>query len=161
MFDMSWGEVLVIGAVALIVIGPKDLPKALRTVGQMTAKMRRMAGEFQSQFNEAMREAELEDVKKQLEGVNQSVSSLNTGFDPIRTARDELKGAIEKEPPKPVVQSSAGVPSPLIGPGAQSNPADPTDIPSVDLPVVPLPPREPPLPAPAAAPEPAVKSPPA
>jgi sec-independent protein translocase protein TatB len=155
MFDMSWGEVLVIGAVALIVIGPKDLPKALRTVGQMTAKMRRMAGEFQSQFNEAMREAELEDVKKQLGGVNQSVSSLNTGFDPIRTARDELKGAIEKEPPKPAVPPSAGVPSP------QSNLADPTDMPSVDLPVVPLPPREPPLPAPAAAPEPAVKSPPA
>ena len=47
MFDMSWGEVMVIGAVALIVIGPKDLPKALRTVGNMTAQVRRMAAEFQ------------------------------------------------------------------------------------------------------------------
>ncbi len=159
MFDMSWGEVLVIGGVALIVIGPKDLPKALRTVGQMTAKMRRMAGEFQTQFNEAMREAELEDVKKQIEGVSQSVNSLNTGFDPIRTARDEIKGAIEKEPPKPAAPASADVPTPMIGAGAQSNPADPVDAPSVDLPIVPLPPREPPMPTPAAAHEPAVKSP--
>ncbi len=91
MFDLSWGEVMVIGAVALIVIGPKDLPKALRTVGNMTAKVRRMAGEFQSQFNDAMREAELDEIRKQVEGVNQSVA----GFNPMQTVRDELKGAIE------------------------------------------------------------------
>ena len=91
MFDMSWGEVMVIGAVALIVIGPKDLPKALRTLGNMTAKVRRMAAEFQSQFNDAMREAELDEIRKQVEGVNQSVA----GFNPIQTVRDELKGAIE------------------------------------------------------------------
>ena len=78
MLDMSWGEMMVIGAVALIVIGPKDLPKALRTVGQMTGKIRRMAAEFQGQFHEAMREAELDEVKKQLQGMNDSVSSLAT-----------------------------------------------------------------------------------
>jgi sec-independent protein translocase protein TatB len=90
MFDMSWGEVMVIGAVALIVIGPKDLPKALRTLGNMTAQVRKMAGEFQSQFNEAMREAELEDIKKEVSGLNaevssvgDSVGSLNTAFDPL------------------------------------------------------------------------------
>ncbi len=95
MLDMSWGEIMVIGAVALIVIGPKDLPKALRTVGQVTGKLRRMASEFQGQFNEAIREAELDDVKKQLQGVNDSVSSLNTNFNPIQTIRDELKTSIE------------------------------------------------------------------
>src|SRR3712207_3041013 len=95
MLDMSWGEVMVIGAVALIVIGPKDLPKALRTVGQMTGKLRRMAAEFQGQFQEAIREAELDDVKQQLQGMNNSVSSLNTGFNPIQTIRDELKSSIE------------------------------------------------------------------
>ena len=98
MFDMRWGEVLVIGAVALIVIGPKDLPKALRTVGQMTSKMRKMAGEFQTQFNEAMREAELDDIKKQVSGLNDQVSSLNTSFNPIQTVRDELRNAIEAKP---------------------------------------------------------------
>src|SRR5215211_4652611 len=95
MFDLSWGEVMVIGAVALIVIGPKDLPKALRTLGNMTAKVRSMAAEFQSQFNDAMREAELDEIRKQVESVNQSVTSLNTSFDPLDTAREEIKGAIE------------------------------------------------------------------
>ena len=95
MLDMSWGEVMVIGVVALIVIGPKDLPRALRTLGNMTTKIRRMAAEFQGQFNEAMREAELEDVKRQLQGVNESVGALNQGFNPVQTVRDELKGAIE------------------------------------------------------------------
>ena len=82
MFDMSWGEVMVIGAVALIVIGPKDLPKALRTVGHMTGKIRRMAAEFQGQFNEAMREAELDDVKQQLQGMNNVVSLPQQGLQP-------------------------------------------------------------------------------
>jgi sec-independent protein translocase protein TatB len=102
MLDMSWGEIMVIGAVALIVIGPKDLPKALRTIGQMTGKLRRMAAEFQGQFNEAMREAELDEVKKQLQGVNDSVSSVtSTSFNPIQTIRDELKTSIEAPAPVP------------------------------------------------------------
>jgi sec-independent protein translocase protein TatB len=86
---------MVIGAVALIVIGPKDLPKALRTLGNMTAKIRRMAAEFQGQFNEAMREAELDDIKRQIQGMNDSVGALNQGFNPVQTVRNELKGAIE------------------------------------------------------------------
>ena len=107
MLDMSWGEIMVIGAVALIVIGPKDLPKALRTVGQVTGKLRRMAAEFQGQFNEAMREAELDDVKKQLQDVNDSVSSVgSTNFNPIQTIRDELKTSIEAPVPGPAAISA-------------------------------------------------------
>jgi sec-independent protein translocase protein TatB len=107
MLDMSWGEVMVIGAVALIVIGPKDLPKALRTLGQFTSRIRRMAAEFQGQFNEAMREAELDEVKRQIQGVNDSVGSLNQGFNPVQTVRDELKGAIEG-PASPEKPTAAG-----------------------------------------------------
>lgn len=132
MFDMSWGEIMVIGGVALIVIGPKDLPKALRTVGQMTTKVRRLAGEFQSQFSEAMREAELEEVKKEVEGLQRDVGAGSGGFNPLQTIRDELKGAVEK-------------------PVASSTSADWT-------PTTPLYPAEPewtPLPEPPAAPEPA------
>jgi sec-independent protein translocase protein TatB len=99
MLDMSWGEVMVIGGVALIVIGPKDLPKALRTLGQITTKVRRLAGEFQAQFSDAMREAELEDVRKDLENINRNVmASTATGFNPIQTIRDELKGAVDSTP---------------------------------------------------------------
>src|ERR1044072_7055017 len=92
MLDMSWGEIMVIGAVALIVIGPKDLPKALRTVGNVTGKIRRMAAEFQGQFNEAMREAELDEGKQQLQGMKNEFSKA---FTPTQPIRDEIKGSFE------------------------------------------------------------------
>jgi sec-independent protein translocase protein TatB len=66
MFNVSWIELLVIAAVALIVIGPKELPRTLRTLGTWTAKMHGMAREFQHQFNEAVREAELDSIKKEI-----------------------------------------------------------------------------------------------
>lgn len=116
MFDMSWGEVMVIGTVALVVIGPKELPRALRTLGNATAKLRRMAAEFQTQFNDAMREAELDDVQREVEGINRSVSSLTTGFNPVQTIRDELKSAVET-PASPPAASAAGpaaIPDPSV-----------------------------------------------
>ena len=89
MFDIAWSEMVLIGAVALVVIGPKDLPKVLRTVGQTIGKVRRMATEFQGQFNEAMREAELADLKKKVEDVGGSVSdSFNTDYKPIEQPKE-------------------------------------------------------------------------
>jgi sec-independent protein translocase protein TatB len=64
MFDIGGGELVVIGIVALIAIGPKELPTVLRTVGRYMGKIRRMSSEFQGQFQEAMREAEMADLKK-------------------------------------------------------------------------------------------------
>lgn len=91
MFDIAWSELMLIGAVALVVIGPKDLPKAMRTVGQAVGKIRRMAGEFQGQFNDAMREAELHELKKQVEDVGGSVSSsMNTDYKPIEMPKDDF-----------------------------------------------------------------------
>ncbi len=78
MFDISAGELIIVGVVALIVIGPKELPGMLRSVGQAVAKVRRMAGEFQSQFSEAMREAEFAEAKKKVEDIGNSVSSTFT-----------------------------------------------------------------------------------
>ena len=98
MLDMSWGEVMLIGGVALIVIGPKDLPKALRTLGQITTKVRRMAGEFQSQFNEAIREAELEEVRRDVEGVKRTVDAARPSFNPVDTIRNEIRSAVEGRP---------------------------------------------------------------
>jgi sec-independent protein translocase protein TatB len=89
MFDIAWSELILIGAVALVAIPPKDLPKAMRTFGQTVGKIRRMAGEFQSQFNDAMREAELHDLKKQVEEVGGSVqSAMNPDFKPIDQIND-------------------------------------------------------------------------
>ncbi len=90
MFDIGWGELLVIGIVALVAIGPKELPTVMRTVGQWTAKLRRMAAEFQSQFHEAMREAELADLKKQVDDMTSEVRSYGT-FDPVSDVRRELE----------------------------------------------------------------------
>jgi sec-independent protein translocase protein TatB len=154
MFDMSWGEIMVIGGVALIVIGPKDLPKALRTVGQMTAKVRRLAGEFQSQFSEAMREAELQDVKKEMEGLHRDVASASsTAFNPIQTIRDELKGAVESKPADPVTEWHASEPTPPVTEPPGTPTVDPATLnPDMIDPetqsLVPLPAYEPPLPAP-------------
>lgn len=69
MFDIGWTELVVIAVVAIIVIGPKDLPRAMRTVGKWSGKMRRVAREFQNQFNEALREAELDEVKKEVQAI--------------------------------------------------------------------------------------------
>lgn len=99
MFDIAWSELVLIGAVALVVIGPKDLPKALRSLGEMVGKVRRMAAEFQGQFNEAMREAEIHDLKKSVEDIGGSVqAATRTDFNPIQTIRDEIKGATETPP---------------------------------------------------------------
>jgi sec-independent protein translocase protein TatB len=76
MFDFSWGEIVLIGIVALIFIGPKELPTVLRTAGQWMARIRRMASEFQGQFQEALREAEMADLKKQVDELSQAARSV-------------------------------------------------------------------------------------
>ena len=77
MFDIGWSELVVIGVVALIAIGPKELPGVLRTVGQYMGKVRRMAAEFQGQFQEAMREAEVAEMKKQFDDLSKAADGVN------------------------------------------------------------------------------------
>ena len=105
MFDIGWGELLVIGVVALIFIGPKELPGTLRTLGQWMGKLRRMASEFQGQFQEAMREAELADLKKQVDDMTSQAQNY-ANFDPVSEVRKELEStqqqiesAIADKPP--------------------------------------------------------------
>jgi sec-independent protein translocase protein TatB len=90
MFDIGWSELLVIGIVALIAIGPKELPGVLRTVGNYMGKIRRMASEFQGQFHEAMREAEMADLKKSVDEMTDSATRSVTDFDPIGQVRKEI-----------------------------------------------------------------------
>ena len=91
MFDIGGGELLLIGIVALIAIGPKQLPTVLRSLGQWMGKLRRIASEFQNQFQEAMREAEMADLKKQVEMTSQAQSYVN--FDPVSEVRREFESA--------------------------------------------------------------------
>ena len=78
MFDIGWSELVLIGVVALIAIGPKELPGVLRTVGQWMGKARKMAAEFQGQFQEAMREAEMADLKKSFDEVREAASGFTS-----------------------------------------------------------------------------------
>ena len=76
MFDIGWSELVLIGVVALVAIGPKELPGVLRMVGQWMGKARKMAAEFQGQFQEAMREAEMADLKKSFDEVKEAASGF-------------------------------------------------------------------------------------
>src|SRR5476651_1065496 len=76
MFDIGWSEFLVIAVVALIAIGPKELPGVLRMVGQWVGKARRMAKEFQDQFQEAIREADVAEMKKQFDEAANEASKI-------------------------------------------------------------------------------------
>lgn len=100
MFDIAWSEFLVVAVVALVVVGPKDLPALLRTVGRTIASLKRMAGEFQGQFNEAMREAELDDLKNDLTGMKDKASRM-IGASPFQIARDEIRNALTDKPKTP------------------------------------------------------------
>ncbi len=106
MFDIGWGELLVIGVVALIAIGPKELPSALRALGQWMHKVRRMAGEFQNQFHEAMREAELADLKKEVDEMASTATKF-TSIEPLDQTRKEVESALGVFPDSPIGTSNA------------------------------------------------------
>ena len=103
MFDIGWTELLVIACVAIIVVGPKDLPKMLRTLGQTMGKMRKLSREFQSTFNDALREAEqqadIADMKKQVE----AVGNFNPLGDLKKSIEEDFKG---KSAPAPNAASA-------------------------------------------------------
>ncbi|WP_020178457.1 Sec-independent protein translocase protein TatB [Methylopila sp. M107] len=135
MFDIAWSEFLVVAVVALVVVGPRDLPGLLRTVGKTVASLRRMAGEFQSQFNEAMREAELDDLKNEVTGLKDKASKL-VGASPFQIARDELKNAL----------TNTAKPAPSALAGEAPKPDGDAPAPSALAPVI-EPTPEPPAPA--------------
>lgn len=106
MFEVGWSEILVIAIVALIVFPTKDLPRLLRTVGQLVGKARRMAGDMQAQFNQALREAEREadlaDLRNSVQNAN-PLTDLKKTLDPVRTLGDDLKKSMTTPiAPKPV-----------------------------------------------------------
>jgi sec-independent protein translocase protein TatB len=118
MFDIGWGELVVIGIVALIAIGPKELPTVLRTLGQFMAKVRRMANEFQGQFQEAMREAEMADLKKHAEDIKSSVGDI-TNFNPMASTQKDIESAFEAADKGASSEASAEVASPALPEPAQ------------------------------------------
>ncbi len=106
MLDIGWTELLVIAIVLIVVVGPKDLPPMLRAFGKMTKRLRLMAGEFRQQFDEALREAELDDVRQTFSDAQKlnPVNSLKDALNPLRQMgndiRSDLQNATKSEPAK-------------------------------------------------------------
>ncbi|WP_420393983.1 Sec-independent protein translocase protein TatB [Acuticoccus sp.] len=113
MFDIAWTEILVVAVIAILVVGPKELPGMLRAFGKTFGQVRRTAREFQSTFNDALREAErqakLDDVKRDLDEVRSidPTRSLRKGLDETKR---QLAGKVDDAaPPQPDVVPLKGV----------------------------------------------------
>ncbi len=115
MLDIGWSELLVIAVVMIVVVGPKDLPKMLRAFGKATGKLRATANEFRTHFDEAMREAELDEVKKTIDGVKQydPRKTVTDIFEPVRSAGDDLRASLNNASPKPEETPVVPMDSPL------------------------------------------------
>ncbi|MEZ0061988.1 sec-independent protein translocase protein TatB [Bradyrhizobium elkanii] len=133
MFDIGWSELVVIAVVALIAIGPKELPGVLRMVGQWMGKARKMASEFQGQFQEAMREAEMADLKKSFDEVREAATGITSG-NIMTSLQKDVSDALQID--KPVdAQVASAIDAPVTSSDAL--------VTSSDAPVTPTTPAEP------------------
>jgi sec-independent protein translocase protein TatB len=126
MFDIGWSEFVVIAIVALIAIGPKELPGVLRMVGQWMGKARRMASEFQGQFQEAMREAEMADLKKSFDEVKEAATGVTSGNIMTSLEKDVGDALRIDDAQKPAVSSDAST-------------SEAPALPKSDVPEIPIP----------------------
>ncbi len=142
MFDLGWGELLVVGVVALVVLGPKELPNALRTVSNLTRTARKLAGEFQSGINEIVREAELEDARKAAQSI--SKGSISKAIEKVIDPTGEMKSTVtgvEKElkdtkqispvgpiPPSPTIAATPPASPAIAAPEPAKDAAAPDDV---------------------------------
>jgi sec-independent protein translocase protein TatB len=141
LFDLAWSEIALIGVVALLVIGPKDLPGAIRGVAQMLGKARRMAGEFQGHVDEMVREAKLDEVKREIDQFKSNVQSevyratqadefKRDVVDPLKATAADLQRPFDApEPivtPPPAAAAAAVEPAPAaLEPTPPAEPAPP------------------------------------
>ena len=125
MFDIGWSEFVLIAVVALIAIGPKELPGVLRTLGQWMGKARKMAAEFQSQFQEAMREAEMADLKKSFDEVREAASGFSTG-NLMSSLQKDVTESLRIEDKPAETAAAASDPPAIEPPVTPTEPAAPT-----------------------------------
>jgi len=128
MFDIGWSEFVLIAVVALIAIGPKELPGVLRTVGQWMGKARKMAAEFQSQFQEAMREAEMADLKKSFDEVREAASGFSGGNLISSLQKDVTDSLRIDDVDKPAETSAAPAIEPPVTPTVPEAPTPQTFV---------------------------------
>lgn len=107
--SLGFQEIVLLGVLALVVVGPKDLPLLLRKLGRWTAKLRGMAQEFRTGFDELARQAELDELKREVEALRRTTSIQDIGRElskPLPTLEDYA--GIKKPPPKPALETPEG-----------------------------------------------------
>jgi sec-independent protein translocase protein TatB len=111
MFDITSSKLLLLGIVALLVIGPKDFPVLLRTIGKYMGIIRGHAKEFRAQFDEAMRETELDQLKKEVEKIaHETETSMNDAGRSVEASIDEARRTIDTSVPDPMAHDANGLP---------------------------------------------------
>ncbi|SRR5258708_38774321 len=139
MLDFSWSEIALIGVVAMVVIGPKELPRALRTAGVWVRKARVISREFQSSVEQMIRESELDEVRKQVESVASIdvTKEVEQSIDPKGEIAESLKAPevpdfdkIASSSPPPAEADAGATQAPVTGPQA---------LPAIEAPQQPAP----------------------
>ena len=129
MFDIGWSELLVIAVVAIVVVGPKDLPKLMRGFGHYAGKLRRAASDFQRQFEEAVRDSEIDEVRKAMQDFHAEVSDVT----PRGTVDKPLMMPSPAEPAPAPAEVALPAPKPKPKPRAKK-PAAAKTVPAKTVP---------------------------
>ncbi|MCM2293658.1 Sec-independent protein translocase protein TatB [Allorhizobium sp. BGMRC 0089] len=129
MLDIGWSELLIIAIVMIVVVGPKDLPPMLRAFGKMTSRLRRTAADFRAQFDEALREADLDDVRRTIHDARSlnPANALREAINPLRQMGADLKSDLQRATQVDHFPEDEGHDVPLLGEPAK--PMGPDDVP--------------------------------
>jgi sec-independent protein translocase protein TatB len=117
MIDLSWSEILVVAIVLIVVVGPKDLPRLLRSFGKTMSTVRSMAGDFRKQFDEAIKEADLQDLKSLADDARKlnPASEIKKALNPMEQAAKDVRSGLDRamKPAKPIsAEKPASTPQP-------------------------------------------------
>lgn len=133
MLDIGWTELLIIALVTIIVVGPKELPRVLRTVTQVVRKLRAMASEFQSGIDDLAREAELDDLKKSIEKAASTdiAGELENQIDPtgeVTRSMQEIETSLKEDPREATAKAESTDRDEPVAPSGQASPAEGGDV---------------------------------
>lgn len=136
MLDIGGLELLVIAIVLIVVVGPKDLPRMLRTFGRVTSQMRRMAGDFRKQLDDALKEAELDELRKTAQDVRDldPRKDVRAAMNPIRAVGDEIRSSLKAatQAPEPRVPGADDAAAPAAPPAPRPMSSNPAGAPSIE-----------------------------
>ena len=118
--SLGFNEIIILGILALVVVGPKDLPLLFRKLGQWTAKLRGMAQEFRSGFDELARQAELDELKKEVDALRRTTS--------LQDIRSELTKPLPTLEDYAGIKSAPAIPAPAVTPALEAPVEPPADV---------------------------------